>query len=766
MTENEAFVHRLMTDFPFYASVCMRIKTKDAQIAPLVLNRAQLHTHKLLEDQLARKGRIRANILKGRQQGLCLDPETRVLTADLRWVRIKDVAVGDRLVACDERPLLGACARKMRTSVVEKLWGVKKEAYTITFDDGRQVTCSGGHRWLSKKTQTQASWRSVVGRAALRVGDCVRVVTDPWDGATLSDAWFGGMVDGEGSIDYKTRNGVRMAVSQRAGAMLDALIKHCEWRGYAYHIVSDDGERKTKHGKEAVHAVNLSAIPDLFRMIGLSRPVRFTGVEWWNGKRMPDSGWKRIVDIRPVGEMDLIDIQTDTKTFIAEGFVSHNSTYIGARFYWKATTRRGIGVAILTHMQDATDNLFGMVSRYHKNCPNVVRASASTNSAKALHFDKLDSGYSVATAGSKGAGRSRTIQLFHGSEAAFWPNPEDHMMGIGQTVPSVDGSEIILETTANGLGNFYHKRWTGAENADVNGGDYENIFIPWFWQEEYRAKPPTGFRMTEEEDEIAEAFDLDVGQIAWRRKKIMDDFGGDELRFNQEYPNTAAEAFTTVDSDPYIKSRLVIIARKCPLRETTNGALIVGVDPARFGNDNTGIIRRRGRVAYKLEIHKKKDTMHIAGVIANIIKEEKPDKVFIDIGGLGAGIYDRLIELHYGRIVQAVNFGGTAVKEDRYANKRAEMWGEMKEWLEEQPSSIPDDDALHGDITGPQYTYDSLGRVKLEKKEDMIRRGIPSPDRGDSLALTFAYPVQQANPAPGKLDRILGNRGSGSSMAA
>ena len=108
------------------------------------------------------------------------------------------------------------------------------------------------------------------------------------------------------------------------------------------------------------------------------------------------------------------------------------STYIGARYYWKATHRRGAQVFILTHEQDATDNLFGMVDRYHQHNHCLVKPSTGAANAKELYFDRLDSGYKVATAGTKGVGRSGTVQLFHGSEVAFWPHAETHAAGVMQ----------------------------------------------------------------------------------------------------------------------------------------------------------------------------------------------------------------------------------------------------------------------------------------------------------------------------------------------
>ena len=115
------------------------------------------------------------------------------------------------------------------------------------------------------------------------------------------------------------------------------------------------------------------------------------------------------------------------------------STYIGARFYHKATHTRGQQVFILTHEQAATDNLFDMANRFHEYCPPLVKPHTGAANAKELNFDRLDSGYSVGTAGTRGVGRSRTIQLFHGSELAHWPNAADHFSGVLQAVPDLAG---------------------------------------------------------------------------------------------------------------------------------------------------------------------------------------------------------------------------------------------------------------------------------------------------------------------------------------
>jgi len=423
------------------------------------------------------------------------------------------------------------------------------------------------------------------------------------------------------------------------------------------------------------------------------------------------------------------------RALILKGRQQGCSTYTEGRFYWKVTHRKGVRAFILTHEQEATNNLFDMVGRYHEYCHPLVRPQTSASNAKELVFSLLDSGYKVGTAGTKGTGRSSTIQYFHGSEVAFWPHADDHMAGVMQAIPDADGTEVILESTANGTGNAFHKLW---QQAEAGLSDYEAIFIPWYWQGEYARAVPEGFAATPEEQEYAEAYGLTPEQIAWMRSKLAD-FKGDWSLFHQEYPATAALAFQMSGVDSFIQPKLVMTARKAQAPQ--NGAKIGGLDPARFGDDRTSFIMRQGRKAFGLQSWAKKDTMEVAGLAALLIKNEGLQKLFIDVGGLGAGVVDRLREMGLGDKIIAVNGGDKPLQDDLYYNKRAEMWGNLKDWLNDGPVQLPDSDELQGDLCGVSYSYDSNTRLKLEKKEDMKKRGLRSPDTGDALALTFAFPV-------------------------
>lgn len=428
------------------------------------------------------------------------------------------------------------------------------------------------------------------------------------------------------------------------------------------------------------------------------------------------------------------------RAIVLKGRQQGCSTYIEGRFYWKVTHSRGQRAFILTHAEEATNNLFELASRYHDNCPSLVKPHTSYANAKELHFDKLDSGYKVGTAGSKGTGRGSTIQYFHGSEVAFWANAATHAAGVLQAVPDEEGTEIWKESTANGLGNYFHMEW---QKAEAGQSEYIAIFVPWYWQDEYRREAPTDFVLTDEEQKYMDSYELDMEQMAWRRNKVTE-LG--DLLFKQEYPATAAEAFQMSGHDPYIPAQLVVDARGAKAEGV--GPKKLGVDPARFGDDRTSITFRQGRKVHWVRSYEKRSTMEVAGIVHKAIQEVGADQCAVDVGGLGAGVYDRLEELvnHDRCHLVQVNSASSPIDEVKYKNKRAEMWGETKLWLEAQPADLPDDDEMQADLTQIKYSYDSNNRLIMEKKEDMKKRGLRSPDKADSLGLTFAEPVKKPKP--------------------
>jgi len=422
------------------------------------------------------------------------------------------------------------------------------------------------------------------------------------------------------------------------------------------------------------------------------------------------------------------------RAIICKGRQQGCSTYVEGRYYWKVTHRRGVQAFILTHEQEATNNLFAMVQRYHDNCPGLVRPETGAANAKELSFSRLDSGYKVGTAGTKGVGRSQTIQYFHGSEVAFWPFAETHAAGVLQAVPDQPGTEVILESTGNGLGNYFHDQWQKAVRGE---GEFEAVFVPWFWQPEYRRDDP-GFEMRPDEREIAQTYGLDPQQMAWRRFKVVE--LGSETMFRQEYPMTPEEAFQADTTETLIPIETVRQAVGRDVRPMS-GRIIWGVDVARFGDDLSTLAKRRTNwLLEPVKAWKGKDAVQLAGIIHDEYRatpiEERPETIAVDVIGVGAGVVDVL--RHMNLPVYSVNVAESPAAHDEFMRLRDELWWKAREWFAARDSRIPDDPALIAELTTIRYGFTTGGKRKVEAKDEMKKRGLKSPDRADAFINTFA----------------------------
>jgi len=179
-------------------------------------------------------------------------------------------------------------------------------------------------------------------------------------------------------------------------------------------------------------------------------------------------------------------------------------------------------------------------------------------------------------------------------------------------------------------------------------------------------------------------------------------------------------------------------------KDVVGAPKILGVDPARFGDDRSVIFKRQGLQSFDPLVYRGLDNMDLAARVAAVIEQWEPDAVFIDAGA-GAGVIDRLRQLDYD--VVEVPFGGKATQAHLFVNRRAEMWFEMADWIK-QGGAIPNDVSLKQELATPVYWYDAAGRKMLEPKDEIKKRlqGGGSPDMADALALTFAYPVRKRTP--------------------
>lgn len=227
--------------------------------------------------------------------------------------------------------------------------------------------------------------------------------------------------------------------------------------------------------------------------------------------------------------------------------------------------------------------------------------------------------------------------------------------------------------------------------------------------------------------------------------KWIEDWGEDSdfvrVRVRGQFPRGGSMQF--------IDSEIVEAAAKREALSHIRQPLIMGVDVARFGEDQATIYFRRGLDARTVPPQKFRglDLVTLAGKVAELAMFYNVAAIFIDETGMGAGVVDMVRKMMPHLLVMGINNGGKA---DRYlmgsdmpasAYKGDEMWVAMRDWL--KTGAIPDDPELRAELTGRQYGYNPKTEIVLEKKDDMRKRGLSSPDNADGLALTFAYPVAE-----------------------
>lgn len=297
--------------------------------------------------------------MKSTQIGACLDPDTRILTADLRWRRMADMRPGDQIVAVDEEPSPpGKGGRRLlQRATVEAVWPVREEAIRIGLADGREMLASLDHRLLARRrcrsdgelihvpavvrsngvtvpAYTKKSRASEnpgyrdwawTHAAELKVGDKLRHIIEPWEelGGSFTEGWLGGIIDGEGCLRARREaGGTELVIVQRVGPVLDRIEQSLRWAG----LKTATEIKKNPHGTFVAH-VRATRLGEIMRIVGRCRPVRFVDSDWWERRKMPNRDAEaEIVSIEPAGPRELIDLQTSTGTYIAEGLVSHNST--------------------------------------------------------------------------------------------------------------------------------------------------------------------------------------------------------------------------------------------------------------------------------------------------------------------------------------------------------------------------------------------------------------------------------------------------------
>ena len=239
------------------------------------------------------------------------------------------------------------------------------------------------------------------------------------------------------------------------------------------------------------------------------------------------------------------------------------STIIEAIMFVLAMMFDDFQVLIVSHENDSAENILQMTRRYWRTYPFAGFHKEKYNGRKHLAWEVTESGMQIATAKNEDAGRSRTLHALHASEVAFWDDPETLMTGLRNSFPSYGTTAIFLESTANGVGNFFHSECMQAMRGTT---EYAFKFYPWWQHPEYTAQYlPASMRdkynilgeLDEEEQQLVKQFDLGVDRLIWRRYAISNLCQNDVDKFHQEYPSSPHEAFISTGRNVFPLASLV-----------------------------------------------------------------------------------------------------------------------------------------------------------------------------------------------------------------
>ena len=373
---------------------------------------------------------------------------------------------------------------------------------------------------------------------------------------------------------------------------------------------------------------------------------------------------------------------------------------------WMMLFKHGTVAGFGSRKEDYVDqignpaSLFWKVRQFVDMLPNEFQPEGwdVTKHAPFMKIQNPESGSFIVGEAGDNIGRGNRTSIYFIDEAAFLERPEAADAALSQT-----SNCRIYVSTPNGAGNpFYRKAHDGKTPKFI--------------------------------------FD-------WRDDPRKDETWYDEQKAKLDPVVIAQEidrSYTASVSNAFISSEIVqAAARKGPADLMAHGPVIMGIDVARFGNDKTCFTFRQGRVVLRQVVAGKLDVVDVAGRAKDEIRAQLGDvqQIAVDTIGIGAGVAD-VLRRDFGDIVVDVN-SALRVDDGQNYNLRARMWRDMREWLK-AGASVPNDNDLITDLTALQYSYRG-GALLIESKEDAKKRGIKSPDRADSLALTFAYPVKKTD---------------------
>ena len=316
--------------------------------------------------------------------------------------------------------------------------------------------------------------------------------------------------------------------------------------------------------------------------------------------------------------------------------------------------------------------------------------------------------------------KANAIPWSENNTEAFAGTHEENVLVVFDEASKI--SDKIWEVT-DGIFTTKKNIWLVFGNGTRNVGRFYDCF------HKYKGKPWKTWQIDSRTCQAANAEYLN---------QLIEQYGGEHtdqarVRVLGQFPKTATRQLISTDA---VERAMKFQAEGFELMPK-----LLGVDVARFGENSSAICKRQGRKVHEVEVLPKLDLMQTAHHVAEVLNSERPLQTFVDGSGIGAGVVDRLRQLNYS--IADIN-GGNQSLNPRFLNKRAEMWWGMKEAIEAGNFELPKDERLKEELTCVEYDFTDKGRIRLERKVDIMDKYGFSPDRADALALTFAYPIGEA----------------------
>ena len=372
---------------------------------------------------------------------------------------------------------------------------------------------------------------------------------------------------------------------------------------------------------------------------------------------------------------------------------------------WFVLFHRGLKVPVTANSQDQLrDVLWAEISLWHGRLPKFLKDLIEVQTERV--FVKADPEGSFAVPRTARPEKPEALQGFHAETLAFFVEEasgiDDIIFETAGGALSSEHSWVFMFANPTRTSGYFHR------SHHENRGSWRCYHIPCHFSS--RVSPRYAEDMAAEYGESSNVY----------RVRVLGDF-----------PLT--------EDDGVMSLGIVSSAVDRRVSPTESGH-VWGLDVARFGDDSTALAKRCGNTLLEpVKEWRKIDLMQVTGIIVREyeIASPRPAAINVDVIGLGAGVVDRLREL--GLPVRGVNVGESpATDGNRYMRQRDELWFKGRDWFETRAVSIPNDSGLIAELVSPKYKIESAGKLKVESKDDMKKRGVKSPNKADAFLLTFA----------------------------